>query len=42
MRRRAPPANGRRAKTGMKGTVGAGSGAPKVTGGPATPPATSR
>ena len=30
------------AKTGMKGTVGAGSGAPKVTGGPATPPANSR
>jgi hypothetical protein len=30
------------AKTGMKGTVGAGSGAPKVTGGAATPPATSR
>ena len=30
------------AKTGMKGTVGAGSGAPKVTGGPTTPPATSR
>ena len=26
------------AKTGMKGTVGAGSGAPKVTGGAATPP----
>ena len=30
------------AKTGMKGTVGAGSGAPKVTGGAATPPTTSR
>ena len=30
------------AKTGMKGTVGAGSGAPKVTGGAASPPATSR
>jgi hypothetical protein len=30
------------AKTGMKGTVGAGSGAPKVTGGAATPPASSR
>jgi len=30
------------AKTGMKGTVGAGSGAPKVTGGAAIPPATSR
>ena len=34
------------AKTGMKGTVGAGSGAPhgaaKTTGGPATPPATGR
>ena len=34
------------AKTGMKGTVGAGSGAPhgaaKTTGGAATPPATSR
>ena len=34
------------AKTGMKGTVGAGSGAPhgaaKTTGGVATPPATSR
>ena len=34
------------AKTGMKGTVGAGSGAPhgaaKTTGGPATPPATPR
>jgi hypothetical protein len=30
------------AKTGMKGTVGAGSGAPKATGGAATPPATSR
>jgi hypothetical protein len=30
------------AKTGMKGTVGAGSGAPKVTGGAATPPVTSR
>jgi len=28
--------------TGMKGTVGAGSGAPKPTGGPATPPASSR
>jgi hypothetical protein len=26
----------------MKGTVGAGSGAPKVTGGAATPPTTSR
>ena len=37
---RSRPAGG--AKTGMKGTVGAGSGAPKVTGGPATPPATSR
>ena len=38
------PAGGQRAgaKTGMKGTVGAGSGAPKVTGGPATHPATSR
>jgi hypothetical protein len=30
------------AKTGTKGTVGAGSGAPKATGGAATPPATSR
>ena len=30
------------AKTGMKGTVGAGSGAPKVTGGAAIPPASSR
>ena len=41
-----PPAAGTHkaagAKTGMKGTVGAGSGAPKVTGGAATPPATSR
>ena len=38
------PAAGQRAgaKTGMKGTVGAGSGAPKVTGGAATPPTTSR
>jgi len=42
------PAAGQRAgaKTGMKGTVGAGSGAPhgaaKTTGGAATPPATSR
>jgi hypothetical protein len=42
------PAGGQRAgaKTGMKGTVGAGSGAPhgaaKTTGGAATPPATSR
>ena len=38
------PAAGHKAaaKTGMKGTVGAGSGAPKVTGGAATPPATSR
>jgi hypothetical protein len=30
------------AKTGMKGTVGVGSGAPKATGGPATAPATGR
>ena len=30
------------AKTGMKGTVGAGSGAPKATGTAATPPASSR
>jgi hypothetical protein len=30
------------AKTGMKGTVGAGSGAPKATGAAATPPATGR
>ena len=30
------------AKTGMKGTVGAGSGAPKVTGGAAVPPTNSR
>ena len=30
------------AKTGMKGTVGAGGGAPKTTGGAATPPASSR
>jgi hypothetical protein len=30
------------AKTGAKGTVGAGSGASKPTGGPATPPANSR
>ena len=38
------PAAGQRAgaKTGMKGTVGAGSGAPKVTGGAAIPPASSR
>jgi len=42
------PAGGQRAgaKTGMKGTVGAGSGAPhgtaKTTGGAATPPATGR
>ena len=30
------------AKSGMKGTVGAGSGAAKPTGGPATPPANAR
>jgi hypothetical protein len=30
------------AKTGMKGTVGAGSGAPKAIGTAATPPASSR
>jgi len=30
------------AKTGMKGTVGAGSGAPKATGTAATPPTSSR
>ena len=30
------------AKTGMKGTVGAGSGAPKATGTATTPPASSR
>lgn len=37
-------ASGQRAgaKTGMKGTVGAGSGAAKGTGGAATPPVTSR
>ena len=33
---------GATAKTGAKGTVGAGSGTPKATGGAATPPATSR
>jgi hypothetical protein len=38
------PAAGQRAgaKTGAKGTVGAGSGASKATGGPATPPPSSR
>jgi hypothetical protein len=40
------PAGRAGAKTGMKGTVGAGSGAPhgaaKTTGGAATPPVTSR
>lgn len=33
---------GANAKAGMKGTVGAGGGAPKATGGAATPPVTSR
>jgi hypothetical protein len=33
---------GANAKTGMKGTVGAGGGAPKGAGGAATPPVTSR
>ncbi len=40
--RAAAPGQKTGAKTGMKGTVGAGSGAPKATGGAATPPATGR
>ena len=40
--RAAAPGQKTGAKTGMKGTVGAGSGAPKATGGATTPPATGR